>query len=416
VLRYVERNPLRADLAAHAADWAWSSVSRLPTKKGDIVLCTINQNVPFLPVYRAHDPLLDREVALKIPHPARLRTESDRARALREAKAAAQLTHPHIVPVYDAGGEGQLFFIASAFIEGQTLAARMRQEPPDLRQAARWVMELAGALDYAHRAGIVHRDVKPGNVLLDSAGNPLLTDFGLARFLEDEDGLTQDGAVMGTPAYMSPEQAEARREAVGPASDQYSLGVILYELLTGQLPFRGTPARMARGVMYEEPSPPHTLRPDVPRELETVCLKAMAKRPEARYASCRAMAEALGVWLGTEPIAAASPRGAGRVGAWYRRHRVAGIASAAAGLVVVVLLAAAASQVIVRLRQPHGPDTVLQVPEGSEVDSSEPGKISIRLPEVPGKGEPDSAPEPGRVIQNSIGMEFCWSLFGGMAS
>jgi len=183
--------------------------------------------------------VLDREVALKVPRAAVLESPEARARFLREPKAAAQLRHPHIVPVYDAGSDGEHYYIASAFIEGRTLEELIVESRPDFRRAARIAADLATGLDYAHRAGVVHRDVKPSNVMIDKQGQVLLMDFGLARIEGSEEKLTQDGSLMGTPAYMAPEQADGTLGQVGPASDQYGLGVVLYELLCGQSPFSG---------------------------------------------------------------------------------------------------------------------------------------------------------------------------------
>ena len=197
----------------------------------------------FGTVYRALDTLLDRVVALKVLKLSVSHTSSAIARFLREPKAAAQLRHPNIVPVYDAGSDGAQHYIASAFIDGQTLEASLDakgdQGQFDFRGAAKIVLALAEALNYAHKLGIVHRDVKPANIMLDSVGEPLIMDFGLARIESSADQLTHDGSIMGTPAYMAPEQASRQHGEVGPNSDQYSLGVVFYELLCGERPFSG---------------------------------------------------------------------------------------------------------------------------------------------------------------------------------
>ena len=186
----------------------------------------------FGAVYRAYDPQLDREVALKVPLPGTLDTP-DRVTCSREDGRQRGLRHPHIVPVFDAGGEPPLCYIASAFIEGCTLATPCGDGPMDLRRVARLVRELADALAYAHRQGIVHRDVKPANVMLDANDETHLMDFGLAHRREGAEKLTQDGAVLGTPAFMAPERVAEPAEDPEPASDQYSLGVLMYELVCG---------------------------------------------------------------------------------------------------------------------------------------------------------------------------------------
>jgi len=293
----------------------------------------------FGTVYRALDPVLGREVALKVPRAAALESPEARARFLREPKAAAHLRHPNIIPIYDAGADGDAYYIASAFIEGRTLADALEERRADFRRAAEIVRPLAEALDYAHRNGVVHRDVKPSNVMLDARGEPLLMDFGLARLESSQEKLTQDGAVMGTPAYMAPEQADGSLGEVGPASDQYSLGVVLYELLCGEPPFSGPPAVLLFNVVHQKPASPRSIDARIPRDLETICLRAMAKRPADRYTSCAELAEDLRRWLSDEPIRARRMGLAERWTRWCRRNP----ALAAVSAVAVVLLLAVAT-------------------------------------------------------------------------
>jgi WD40 repeat protein len=303
----------------------------------------------FGAVYRAFDPHLQREVALKVPHPGTLNDPRVRERFLREAKAAAGLRHPHIVPVYDAGCEDGLHYIAAAFIEGRTLEDARRLQPHDFRLAAQTVRQLAEALAYAHRLGIVHRDVKPANVLVDPQGSAHLTDFGLAHRQEGADKLTQDGTVLGTPAYMAPEQAQGHSGEPQPASDQYSLGVVLYELLCGQTPFSGPPPIVLFNAIHQEPPPPHRVNPQVPRDLETVCLKAMAKQPSERYRDCQELADDLRRWLEGEPIRARQCGTMERLVRWCRREP----RLAALGAVLIVCLltvAVVATRSALRLR------------------------------------------------------------------
>jgi tRNA A-37 threonylcarbamoyl transferase component Bud32 len=249
----------------------------------------------FGTVYRAWDPRLEREVALKVPREGTLDSPQRLERFLREARAAARLRHPHIVPVYEAGQAGGGPFIATAFIPGQTLAAVLEAGPLDYRRAARLGRALALALAYAHGQGVVHRDVKPANVLIDAQDQPLLTDFGLAR-RQDATRLTQLGTLLGTPAYMAPEQAAGQTEDTAPASDQYSLGVVLYEMLTGQTPFNGPADVVLYHHLHSPPPPLRSRQPDVPADLEALCLRALAKRPADRHPSCQALADALARW------------------------------------------------------------------------------------------------------------------------
>jgi hypothetical protein len=293
----------------------------------------------FGTVYRAYDPQLEREVALKVPNPG-VMTDAKRAeRFLREAKAAARLRHPHIVPVFDAGKDGDQYYIASAFIDGKTLADDIPERGTDFARAARLARELAEALAYAHEEGIVHRDVKPQNVMIDKQDRLHLMDFGLAARQEEEARLTRDGTVMGTPAYMAPEQARGNSADVTPAADQYAVGVVLYELLTGEVPFKGPMATVLHNVIHTEPDAPRKLRPRVPADLETICLKALSKRPEDRYEDCQALADDLRRWQEGEPISARRLSFTERAARWIQKKPAAATAWGASALALLLVLA-----------------------------------------------------------------------------
>jgi predicted Ser/Thr protein kinase len=249
-------------------------------------------------VYLAHDTQLDRQVALKVPMIAHDEGEL-RERFFREARAAATLHHPNLCPVYDIGEQDGVVYLTMAYIEGESLADYLRAHQPfPMREAAELVRLMATALQEVHDHGIIHRDLKPGNVLMSRRQGPVIMDFGLARRSASKDQrLTHTGAVLGTPAYMSPEQVNHDVAAMGPGCDIYSLGVILYELLTNRPPFDGPLGVLLAQVVLDNPPPPTQLRLDLDPALEAICLKALAKRPADRYPSMRAFADTLGSWL-----------------------------------------------------------------------------------------------------------------------
>ena len=328
-----------ADTSAEASPLSLSS-SDVPPSLGRFQILGRLGVGAFGAVYRGYDPLLDREVAIKVPRAGVLKSPEARARFLREPKAAAHLRHPHIVPVYDAGSDGDQYYIAAAFIAGRTLEEVMEKERLDCSRAAAIVRDLADALHYAHGAGVVHRDVKPANIMLDERGQAMLTDFGLARLENEEQKLTQDGSIMGTPAYLAPEQADRSFGEVGPASDQYSLGMVLYELLCGVPPFQGPPAVVIFNAIHRLPDRPRSVDPSIPRDLETICLKAIQKQPNQRYADCGQLADDLRRWQDDRPICARRQRPMERIARWMRRNPLAAALTGAVALVTFIGLLA----------------------------------------------------------------------------
>jgi len=258
-------------------------------------------------VYKARQRSLNRLVALKVILRGDLASPAEQARFRQEAEAAARLDHPNIVPIYEVGShEGRLYF-SMKFVEGDTVAQRLQQGPLPNEDAARIAAVVARAIDYAHHRGVVHRDLKPANILLDRAGTPYVTDFGLAKQLRGDASLTQTGAVVGTPSYMAPEQAAGSRGKLGPACDIYSLGTVLYAMLTGRPPFQAaTPMDTIMLVLEQDPLPPRLINGRVARDLELITLRCLQKPPELRYSNAAALGDDLEAYLGGESISARS--------------------------------------------------------------------------------------------------------------
>ncbi|MCI0463305.1 MAG: serine/threonine protein kinase, partial [Gemmataceae bacterium] len=331
-----------------ATEWpAW----QLGQQLGDYELLEAVAQGGMGVVYKARQLSLNRVVAVKMIRARQLASGTEVERFRREAEAVAQLDHPNIVPLYEVGAHAGQHFFTMKWMEGGCLAERLRTQPrpaasgngirsqtPEaasaygVRAAARLVMTVARAVHYAHQRGILHRDLKPANILLDGHGEPHVTDFGLAKRIEGDRHLTQSGAIVGTPSYMSPEQAAGETRQLTTATDTYALGAILYELLTGRPPFVAeSPLDLLILVRTQEPTPPSRLQPNLARDLETICLKCLEKEPAQRYATAEALADDLHRYLTGEPILA---RGTGW---WEHGRKWAKRRPAVAALLLLVL-------------------------------------------------------------------------------
>ncbi len=288
-------------------------------------------------VYKARQKSLNRIVAIKMILTGPLASETDIKRFQAEAESAANLRHPNIVAIHEVGRhEGQSYF-SMDYVAGRNLSEIVRDHSLPAKTAARYVAEIAEAIEYAHRQGILHRDIKPSNILIDANDQVHITDFGLAMRVEGESGLTQTGQILGTPSYMPPEQAQAKRGLIGPGSDIYGMGALLYELLTGRPPFRGeSTVETLRQVTETEPLSPRLLNPTIPKDLETICLKCLEKELHKRYATARFLAEDLNRFLKHEPILARPISRPARIWRWCKRK------PAIAAMLGVTLLASVA--------------------------------------------------------------------------
>jgi serine/threonine-protein kinase len=303
-------------------------------------------------VYRARQKSLNRVVALKVIGLGQWATKAHVRRFRLEAEAAARLEHPCIVPIYEVGERDGACYFSMKFVEGGQLDEVVRsatadsscgeRAPMSIRQAVELIAKVARTVHYAHEHGILHRDIKPGNILLDANGEPHLTDFGLARLLETESSVTHTLDVLGTPSYMAPEQAVGNNAAVSSATDVYGLGAVLYQLLTGQPPFAGgTTYETIKLLLDTEPRQPRLLNPKIDRDLSTICLKCLDKDPTRRYPSAIALTQDLQRWLKHEPIQARRTGISTHARKWVRRNR-----SIAALIALSVALAAGSGWII----------------------------------------------------------------------
>jgi WD40 repeat protein/tetratricopeptide (TPR) repeat protein len=304
-------------------------------------------------VFRARQVKLNRPVAIKMILSGEFANEEHVQRFYSEAEAAANLDHPGIVPIHEVGQQDGQHFFSMGFVDGQSLSALIKDGPLPPREAAKLLAQIVSAVRYAHEHGVIHRDLKPANVLLDVDGHPRVTDFGLAKRVTGDSGLTASGQIMGTPSYMPPEQAAGRIDQIGPAADIYSLGAILYEMLTGRPPFRAaTPVDTLRQVLEREPAEPRKLNPAIDRDLETICLKCLAKQPRERYASAVDLHDELTRYLSGEPIHARRLGVLPRAWRWCKRKPVlAGMYAATCAAVVLMIALAIAGQRAKRVEQ-----------------------------------------------------------------
>src|SRR5438270_4885935 len=289
-------------------------------------------------VYRAKQKSLNRTVALKVIGLGQWASTPHLKRFRQEAEAAASLEHPQIVPIYEIGERDRSCYFSMKFVEGGQLDAVLGGKPMPVRQAAELLVKIARTVQFAHEHGILHRDIKPGNILLDKKGEPHLTDFGLARLTEHESTVTNSLDVLGTPSYMAPEQAAGQTKDLTAAADVYGLGAVFYQMLTAQPPFLGiTSYETVRLVVESESRAPRLLNPKIERDLSTICLKCLEKDPRSRYASALALAQDLERWLRHEPIQARRTGVFTRGKKWLHRNPTTAVSALSlAGLVVAV--------------------------------------------------------------------------------
>ncbi len=305
--------------------WSWNRIAEaeFPLRFGPYELLEEINRGGMGVVYRAVHAQLQRVVALKVLRAGDLATAEEVQRFRTEAIASSALSHPNIIPIYEAGEAHGLFYFTMAYIDGEDLDARLKRQPMSPHELASVLLKITTAVACAHRQHVIHRDIKPSNILLDQADEPFLADFGLAHLLAAEDGLTMTGQILGTPSYMAPEQASGRARELTSAIDVYALGAVLYVGLTRQPPFSGpTPFDVVMQVIDRHPPRPSQLNRKIPRDLEAICLKAMAKAPEDRYDTAEALAEDFRCYLRGEPVRIDRPTLPQQVKMWWQREPV----------------------------------------------------------------------------------------------
>jgi tRNA A-37 threonylcarbamoyl transferase component Bud32 len=336
-------------------------------------------------VYKARQVTLNRTVAIKMILAGQLADDLAVDRFHAEAEAAANLKHPNIVAIHEVGQHDGHHYFSMDYIEGRNLAEWAAGEPVSLVKAATLVKTIAQAIHYAHQRGTLHRDLKPSNILIDRDDVPHVTDFGLAKTVDSERNVTRTGDIMGTPNYMSPEQATGRHDRIGPHSDVYALGAILYELVTGEPPFKSAnPMDTLLKVIETEPVAPRARRPEIPPDLETICLKCLEKSPQRRYISARELAEDLDRFLRREPIHARPASWVRKASSWTRRHP--GALAAAAALVAFGLIASlyylAADNAFLRAQHADPALTRQAGPRGAALETWTTASVVVSFPAI----------------------------------
>jgi tetratricopeptide (TPR) repeat protein len=335
----------------------------------------------FGSVWKARDKELDRTVAIKIPRQGGM-TADDQEKFFREARAAAQLRHPNIVSVHEVGRDKDSVYIVSDFVRGVTLSDWLSGQQITRREAAELCAKIADALHHAHEQGVVHRDLKPANIMMDGDGQPHIMDFGLARREVGEVTVTMDGQILGTPAYMSPEQAQGQAHTADRCSDVYSLGVILFQFLTGELPFRGNVRMLMHQVIHDEPPSPRKLNANISKDLETITLKCLEKDPSRRYPTAKDLADELRRFISGKPIRARPIGSLGCAWRWAKRRP-----AAAALLVLLAVVAVGSAAAFIRERALRREVATQKTEAEAERESAE-AVVSFLTQDVLGKASP----------------------------